>query len=104
MVRDTLSGGGLPTCQIFKACLERQKSYRQDMICYGRTDGQTDHYRAFTPFCGGALIKGSMSAKSSNSNIIVILFILFVFLVYLYELYTYGYIYMIYTNTTCMYL
>jgi hypothetical protein len=25
MVRDTSSGGGLPTCQIWKACLERQK-------------------------------------------------------------------------------
>ena len=46
MVRDTSSGGGLPTCQIWKACLERQKSYSPDTICYGRTDGRTDHYRA----------------------------------------------------------
>ena len=38
MVRDTLSGGGLPTCQTWKACLERQKSYSSDTICYGRTD------------------------------------------------------------------
>ena len=38
MVRNTSSGGGLPTCQICKACLERQKSYSPDMICYGRTD------------------------------------------------------------------
>ena len=42
MVRDTSSGGGLPTCQIWKAYLERQKSYSPDMICYGRTD----HYMA----------------------------------------------------------
>ena len=38
MVRDTSAGGGLPTCQIWKACLERQKSYSPDTICYGRTD------------------------------------------------------------------
>ena len=38
MVRNTSSGGGLPTCQIWKACLERQKSYSPDTICYGRTD------------------------------------------------------------------
>ena len=38
MVRDTLSGSGLPTCQIWKACLERQKSYSPDTICYGCTD------------------------------------------------------------------
>jgi hypothetical protein len=38
MVRDTSSGGGLPTCQIWKACLERQKSYSPDTICYGLTD------------------------------------------------------------------
>jgi len=37
MVRDTSSGGGLPTCQICKACLEWQKSYSPDTICYGRT-------------------------------------------------------------------
>ena len=42
MVHDTSSGGGLPTCQIWKACLERQKSYSPDTICYGRTDGGTD--------------------------------------------------------------
>ena len=46
MVRDTSSGGGLPTCQICKACLERQKGYSPGTICYGRTDGQTGHYRA----------------------------------------------------------
>ena len=46
MVRDTSSGGGLPTWQICKACLERQKSYNPDTICYGGTDGQTGHYRA----------------------------------------------------------
>jgi hypothetical protein len=38
MVCKTSSGGGLPTCQIWKACLERQKSYSPDTICYGRTD------------------------------------------------------------------
>jgi hypothetical protein len=38
MVRDTSSGGGLPTCQIWKACLERHKRYSPDTICYGRTD------------------------------------------------------------------
>jgi hypothetical protein len=38
MVCDTSAGGGLPTCQIWKACLERQKSYNPDTICYGRTD------------------------------------------------------------------
>jgi hypothetical protein len=43
MVRNTSSRGGLPTCQICKACLERQKSYSPDTICYGRTDGQSDH-------------------------------------------------------------
>ena len=42
MVHDTSSGGGLPTCQIWKACLEWQKSYSPDTICYGRTDGGTD--------------------------------------------------------------
>jgi hypothetical protein len=42
MVRETSSGGGLPICQICKACFERQKSYSPDTIC----DGQTDHYRA----------------------------------------------------------
>ena len=42
MVRNTSSGGGLPTCHIWKACLERQKRYSSDMICYE----QTDHYRA----------------------------------------------------------
>jgi hypothetical protein len=46
MVRDTSSGGGLPTCKICKACLERQKGYSPETICYGRTDGQTGHYRA----------------------------------------------------------
>jgi hypothetical protein len=55
MVRDTSSGGGLPTCQIWKVCLERQKSYSLDTICYGCTDRQTDHYRA-SATCGGALI------------------------------------------------
>ena len=35
MVRDTSSGGGLPTWQIWKAYLERQKSYSPDKICYG---------------------------------------------------------------------
>ena len=35
MVCDTSSGGGLPTCQIWKAYLERQKSYSSDTICYG---------------------------------------------------------------------
>jgi hypothetical protein len=34
MVRDTSSGGGLPTCQIWKAYLEPQKSYSPDTICY----------------------------------------------------------------------
>jgi hypothetical protein len=43
MVRNTSSRGGLPTCQICKACLERQKNYSPDTICYGRTDGQSDH-------------------------------------------------------------
>jgi len=38
MVHHTSSGGGLPTCQIWKACLERQKSYSPDTICYRRTD------------------------------------------------------------------
>ena len=38
MVHDTSFGGGLPTCQIWKACLERQKSYSPDTICYGHTD------------------------------------------------------------------
>jgi hypothetical protein len=38
MVRDTSSGGGLPTCQTWKVCLERQKSYSPDTICYGCTD------------------------------------------------------------------
>jgi acyl-CoA thioesterase FadM len=38
MVRNTSSGGGLPTCKIYKACLERQKSYSPDTICYGRTE------------------------------------------------------------------
>jgi hypothetical protein len=38
IVRDTSSGAGLPTCQICKACLERQKRYSPDTICYGRTD------------------------------------------------------------------
>ena len=38
MVRDTSSGCGLPTSQIWKACLERQKNYSPDTICYGRTD------------------------------------------------------------------
>jgi hypothetical protein len=38
MVRDTSSGGGLPTCQIWKAYLEQQKSYSLDTICYGRRD------------------------------------------------------------------
>ena len=38
MVRDTSSGGGLPTCQIWKAYLERQKSYSPDTICYGCRD------------------------------------------------------------------
>ena len=42
MVRNTLSGGGLPTCQICKAFLERQESYSPDTICYGSTDGRTD--------------------------------------------------------------
>ena len=37
MVRDTSFGGGLLTCQICKACLQRQKSYSPDTICYGRT-------------------------------------------------------------------
>jgi hypothetical protein len=37
-VGDTSSGGGIPTCQIWKACLERQKSYSPDTICYGPTD------------------------------------------------------------------
>ena len=50
MVRHTSSGGGLPTCQLCKACLEGQKSYSPDTICYGRTDerkdAHTDHYRA----------------------------------------------------------
>jgi hypothetical protein len=55
MVRNTSSGGGLSTCQICKACLERQKSYSLDTICYGCTDRQTDHYRA-SATCGGALI------------------------------------------------
>ena len=53
MVRDTSSGGGLPTCQIWKSCLERQKSYSLDTICYGRTDRQTDHYRASATKCRG---------------------------------------------------
>ena len=35
MARDTSSGGGLPICQIWKAHLERQKSYIPDTICYG---------------------------------------------------------------------
>jgi hypothetical protein len=38
IVGDTSSGGGLPTYQIWKACLERQKSYNPDTICYGRRD------------------------------------------------------------------
>jgi hypothetical protein len=38
MTCDTSSGGGLPTYQICKTCLERQKSYSPDTICYGRTD------------------------------------------------------------------
>ena len=38
MVCDTSSGGGLPTCQIWKACLERLKRYSPDIICYGHTD------------------------------------------------------------------
>ena len=38
MVRDTSSGGGLPTCQIWKAYLEQQKSYSPDTICYAGTD------------------------------------------------------------------
>ena len=38
MVRDTSSGGGLPTCQIWKAYLERQKIYSPDTICYGHRD------------------------------------------------------------------
>ena len=38
MVPDTASRGGLPTCQIWKACLERQRSYSLDTICYGCTD------------------------------------------------------------------
>ena len=38
MVRDTSSGGGLPTCQIWKAYLEWQKSYSPDAICYGHMD------------------------------------------------------------------
>ena len=38
VVRDTSSGGGQPKCQICKACLERQKSYSPDTICYGQTD------------------------------------------------------------------
>ena len=42
MVHNTSSGGGIPTCQICKACLERQKTYSLDTICYGRTDGGTD--------------------------------------------------------------
>jgi hypothetical protein len=42
MLRDTSPGGGLPTCQICKACLERQKSYSPDTICYRRTQGWTD--------------------------------------------------------------
>jgi hypothetical protein len=46
MVRNTSSGGGLPIYQICKACLEWQKSYSPETICYGCTDGQTHHYRA----------------------------------------------------------
>ena len=38
MVRNTSSEGGLPTCQIWKAYLERQKSYSPGTICYGRTN------------------------------------------------------------------
>jgi hypothetical protein len=38
IVGDTSSGGGLPTYQIWKAYLERQKSYNPDTICYGRRD------------------------------------------------------------------
>jgi len=38
MVCDTSFGGGLPTCQIWKAYLERKKSYSPDTICYGRRD------------------------------------------------------------------
>jgi hypothetical protein len=38
MVRDTPSGGGLPTCHIWKAYLEPQKSYSPDTIYYGRRD------------------------------------------------------------------
>jgi hypothetical protein len=38
MVGNTSSGGGLPTCQIWKAYLERQKGYSPDTICYGCRD------------------------------------------------------------------
>jgi hypothetical protein len=47
MVRDTSSGGGLTTCQIWKAVLNDKKvTARTRFVTDGRTDGQTDHYRA----------------------------------------------------------
>jgi hypothetical protein len=42
MARETSTGGGLPTCQICKACLERQKGYSPDASCYGRMNGRTN--------------------------------------------------------------
>ena len=41
MVGNTSSGGGLPTCQIWKAYLERQKGYSPDTICYGKITNLT---------------------------------------------------------------
>ena len=64
MVRDTSSGGGLPTCSILKAYLERQKSYSPDTICNGRRDrfdlevkiqGQMSQTMACNTSTGGGL-------------------------------------------------
>jgi hypothetical protein len=67
MVHDTSFGGGLPTCQIWKACLERQKSYSPDTICYGHTDRLITIRRL--PQSGGALIK-SLSYKMCCTPVI----------------------------------
>jgi hypothetical protein len=67
MVCDTSSGGRLPTCQICKACLERQKfTARTRFVTDGRTDKLITIGRL--PLCGGALMKYTTSYLDLHSE------------------------------------
>ena len=78
MVRDTSSEGGLPTCQICKACLERQKKLQHGhnlLRTHGHTDARTDRLVIIgcPPQSGGALIRRSFLARSSgNGNFVLV--------------------------------